>query len=178
MVTYRLSTGAMAQLWMSYEIPAPGLGSYLQYLLVGENGMAEFDRDNLRIGIGDTWRDDLRLEPWNWLVDPMAPRRIAMTSKQCDQFARAVERGEKPDITGEDGGDRDGRGGAHVRPDGPRDPHPDRRADPPGDGGGQRQHPLRHDGLARTGSRRPSLTGRGFGLARLRRGSSGVSAGP
>ena len=103
MVTYRLSTGAMAQLWMSYEIPAPGLGSYLQYLLVGENGMAEFDRDNLRIGVGEAWREDLHLEPWNWLVDPMAPRRIAMTSKQCDQFARAVERGETLDITGEDG---------------------------------------------------------------------------
>ena len=103
MVSYRLSNGAMAQLWMSYEIPAPGLGSYMQYLLVGENGMAEFDRDNLRIGVGNTWRDDLRLEPWNWLVDPMAPRRIAMTSKQCDQFARAIERGEPLDISGEDG---------------------------------------------------------------------------
>jgi predicted dehydrogenase len=103
MVSYRLSNGGMAQIWMSYEIPSPGLGSYMQYLLVGENGMAEFDRDNLRIGVGDSWRDDLRLEPWNWLVDPMAPRRIAMTSKQCDQFARAVERGEKPDISGEDG---------------------------------------------------------------------------
>ena len=103
MVSYRLSNGAMAQVWMSYEIPAPGLGSYMQYLLVGENGMAEFDRDNLRIGVGDAWREDLHLEPWNWLVDPMAPRRIAMTSKQCDQFARAIERGETPDISGEDG---------------------------------------------------------------------------
>ena len=103
MVSYRLSNGAMAQVWMSYEIPAPGLGSYMQYLLVGENGMAEFDRDHLRIGVGDVWRDDLQLEAWNWLVDPMAPRRIAMTSKQVDQFARAVEHGETPDISGEDG---------------------------------------------------------------------------
>ena len=45
MVTYRMASGAMAQLWMSYEIPAPGLGSYMQWLLVGENGMVEFDRD-------------------------------------------------------------------------------------------------------------------------------------
>lgn len=103
MVSYRLDSGAMAQVWMSYEIPSPGLGSYMQYLLVGEHGMAEFDRDHLRIGQGDSWRDDLQLEAWNWLVDPMAPRRIRMTSAQCDQFARAVERGEKPDISGEDG---------------------------------------------------------------------------
>jgi len=94
----------MAQVWMSYEIPPPGLGSYMQYLLVGENGMAEFDRDNLRIGRGDSWQDALHLEPWNWLVDPMAARRIRMTSFQCDQFARTVEgREPKPDITGEDG---------------------------------------------------------------------------
>jgi myo-inositol 2-dehydrogenase/D-chiro-inositol 1-dehydrogenase len=103
MVSYRLSNGTMAQVWMSYEIPAPGLGSYMQYLLVGENGMAEFDRDNLRIGRGDTWEDALHLEPWNWLVDPMATRRIRMTAVQVDQFARAVERGEPIDITGEDG---------------------------------------------------------------------------
>jgi predicted dehydrogenase len=93
----------MAQVWMSYEIPSPGLGSYMQYLLVGENGMAEFDRDNLRVGRGDTWEDALHLEAWNWLVDPMAPRRIGMTARQVDQFARCVSGGETPDISGEDG---------------------------------------------------------------------------
>jgi len=103
MVSYRLSSGAMAQLWMSYEIPSPGLGSYMQYLLVGEHGMAEFDRDHLRVGAGIAWRDDLQLEAWNWLVDPLAPRRLAMTALQVDQFARAVENGEPPDISGEDG---------------------------------------------------------------------------
>jgi predicted dehydrogenase len=103
MVSYRLDSGAMAQVWMSYEIPAPGLGSYMQYLLVGENGMAEFDRDNLRVGWGDAWEDTLHLEAWNWLVDPLAPRRIRMTSEQVDQFARSVEGRETPDISGEDG---------------------------------------------------------------------------
>ena len=39
-----LGSGAMAQFWMSYEIPAPGLGSYMQWLAVGENGMLDFDR--------------------------------------------------------------------------------------------------------------------------------------
>jgi predicted dehydrogenase len=29
MVSYRLGSGAMAQFWMSYEIPSPGLGSYM-----------------------------------------------------------------------------------------------------------------------------------------------------
>lgn len=103
MVSYRLGSGAMAQFWMSYEIPSPGLGSYMQWLAVGENGMLDFDRDHLRVGTGDAWRDELELPAWNWLVDPLAERRIAMTSRQVDQFARALERGEPLDITGEDG---------------------------------------------------------------------------
>ena len=103
MVSYRLGSGAMAQFWMSYEIPSPGLGSYMQWLAVGENGMLDFDRDHLRVGNGDAWEQVMELPAWNWLVDPMADRRIAMTSRQVDQFARALERGEPLDITGEDG---------------------------------------------------------------------------
>jgi hypothetical protein len=38
MATYRFRSGAMAQLWMSYDIPRPGLGSGLQLLLVGDEG--------------------------------------------------------------------------------------------------------------------------------------------
>ena len=103
MVSYRLGSGAMAQFWMSYEIPAPGLGSYMQWLAVGEKGMLDFDRDHLRVGWGDAWNEVLALPAWDWLVDPMAERRIAMTSRQVDQFARALENGEPLDVTGEDG---------------------------------------------------------------------------
>ncbi len=103
MVSYRLGSGAMAQFWMSYEIPSPGLGSYMQWLLVGENGMLDFDRDHLRVGKGDSWEQVMELPAWNWLVDPMADRRLAMTSRQVDQFARALGTGASLDITGEDG---------------------------------------------------------------------------
>ena len=102
MVSYRLSNGGMAQVWMSYEIPSPGLGSYMQYLLVGENGMAEFDRDNLRIGRGDECDGCAAPRGVELAVDPLAPRRIGMTSNRWTS-SRAVERGEKPDISGEDG---------------------------------------------------------------------------
>jgi len=103
MVSYRLASGAMAQFWMSYEIPAPGLGSYMQWLAVGENGMLDFDRDHLRVGRGNGWQQVLELPAWDWLVDPLAARRLAMTSRQVEEFARALERGEPPTITGEDG---------------------------------------------------------------------------
>lgn len=103
MVSYRLGSGAMAQFWMSYEIPSPGLGSYMQWLAVGENGMLDFDRDHLRVGKGDSWEQVMELPAWNWLVDPMADRRLAMTTRQVEQFARALETDEPLDITGEDG---------------------------------------------------------------------------
>ena len=103
MVSYRLGSGAMAQLWMSYEIPAPGLGSYMQWLCVGEDGMLDFTRDVLRIGRGDAWRVELDLPPWDWSVDPKAPRRISLTARQVEQLAVAILEGTAHDVTGEDG---------------------------------------------------------------------------
>lgn len=103
MVSYRLGSGAMAQFWMSYEIPSPGLGSYMQWLCVGEDGMLDFTRDVLRVGRGDGWKVELDLPPWDWSVDPKAPRRISLTARQVEQFAVAVLEGGEPDISGEDG---------------------------------------------------------------------------
>jgi UDP-N-acetyl-2-amino-2-deoxyglucuronate dehydrogenase len=103
MVSYRLASGAMAQFWMSYEIPAPGLGSYMQWLCVGEDGMLDFDRDVLRVGRGDSWTVDLDLPPWDWSVDPKAPRRTSLTARQVEQFAAAIMDDTQHDISGEDG---------------------------------------------------------------------------
>lgn len=103
MVTYGMASGAMAQLWMSYEIPAPGLGSYMQWLCVGDTGMLDFTRDVLRVGQGDDWRVELDLPPWDWSVDPKAPRRIGLTARQVEGFARSLLDGTPAEVTGEDG---------------------------------------------------------------------------
>ena len=103
MVSYRLASGAMAQFWMSYEIPAPGLGSYMQWLCVGDEGMLELTRDVLKVGRGDAWTVDLELPAWDWTVDPKAPRRIGMPARQVDQFPSAIIDGTQHDISGEDG---------------------------------------------------------------------------
>jgi predicted dehydrogenase len=103
MVSYRLASGAMAQLWMSYEIPAPGLGSYMQWLCVGSRGMLDFTRDTLRVGRDQSWTTALELPAWDWTVDPKSPRRIGLTARQVEQFARALEESGTPDISGEDG---------------------------------------------------------------------------
>jgi len=103
MVTYGMASGAMAQLWMSYEIPAPGLGSYMQWLCVGDNGMLDFTRDVLRVGQGDAWRTELELPPWDWSVDPKAPRRSGLTARQGEGFARSLRDGTPPEVSGRDG---------------------------------------------------------------------------
>lgn len=103
MVTYGMESGAMAQLWMSYEIPPPGLGSYMQWLCVGEEGMLDFTRDVLRVGRGEEWRVELDLPPWDWSVDPKAPRRIGLTARQVEGFARSLLDGTEPEVTGRDG---------------------------------------------------------------------------
>jgi predicted dehydrogenase len=103
MVSYRLASGAMAQLWMSYEIPPPGLGSYMQWLCVGREAMLDFTRDTLRLGRGDGWETVLDLPPWDWTVDPRAPRRIGLTARQVEGFARALLDGADPEVSGEDG---------------------------------------------------------------------------
>lgn len=103
MVTYGMESGAMAQLWMSYEIPAPGLGSYMQWLCVGDAGMLDFTRDVLRVGRGSDWRVELELPPWDWSVDPKAPRRIGLTARQVEGFARSLLDGTTPEVTGIDG---------------------------------------------------------------------------
>jgi hypothetical protein len=35
MAVYGFANGAMAQVWITYELPAPGLGSMMQYLITG-----------------------------------------------------------------------------------------------------------------------------------------------
>jgi predicted dehydrogenase len=65
--------------------------------------MLDFTRDTLRLGRGDAWETVLDLPPWDWTVEPRAPRRIGLTARQVEQFARALLDGGAPDISGEDG---------------------------------------------------------------------------
>jgi predicted dehydrogenase len=75
----------------------------MQWLCVGEAGMLDFTRDVLKVGRGDAWTVDRDLPPWDWTVDPRAPRRISLTARQVEQFARATLDGTLHDISGEDG---------------------------------------------------------------------------
>ncbi len=90
MAQYELASGAMVQVWMSYEIPAPGLGSNMQLMLVGDRGMIDVDRYALRLGNEDGWEDVTSWEPWEWTLEPKNPRRIGTSARLLEEFAKAV----------------------------------------------------------------------------------------
>lgn len=103
MVTYRFAGGQMAQVWMSYDIPTPGLGHGLDGLIVGTDGMIEFDAYGIaRISTSEGWTplaEQASLDP----TDPQDPVRLRAYTAQLVDLLRAVEGGGRPLVAGEDG---------------------------------------------------------------------------
>src|SRR5207237_1337401 len=53
---YQFENDVLADIWLTYEIPQPGLGSALQFLITGSKGMIEFDSYGaVRLGRGGGW---------------------------------------------------------------------------------------------------------------------------
>lgn len=100
MVQYELSSGAMVQIWMSYEMPPPGLGSNMQITIVGDKGILEMDRYSLRLGNDDGWTPITEISGWNWVTDPKNPNRIGQSAAHVQDFARSIMTGTEPEITG------------------------------------------------------------------------------
>lgn len=105
MAQYELATGAMVQVWMSYEMPPPGLGTNIQFTIVGSKAILMMDRYWLKLGQGEDWTDIIEIEGWNWLVDPKNPRRIATSAGQLEDFSRNILEDTAPSPSGADARD-------------------------------------------------------------------------
>ncbi|MER7003869.1 Gfo/Idh/MocA family oxidoreductase [Dactylosporangium sp. NPDC000555] len=93
MATYRFRGGAMAQVWMSYDIPAPGLGSGLQLQIVGTDGMVELDAyGQVRLGRGEGWEVVFAQPPFDPLDPTSAPRLSAYAAELSDLVGAAAQR--------------------------------------------------------------------------------------
>lgn len=103
MVHYAMDSGAMVQVWMSYEFPPPGLGTNFQFMIVGSKGMLDLHRYFLKRSTDEGWETIFEWEPWDWITDAKNERRIGLTARQVQQFTRAVEGGEPLVVTGEEG---------------------------------------------------------------------------
>jgi predicted dehydrogenase len=105
MTQISFGAGVTAQMWMSFELPAPGLpDSAHRYLVVGERGMLDIDGyGKLRIGKGDQWEDVWEQPPIDYVNRPLDPVRLEAFYTQTQLFIDDVLDGRQPAVSGADG---------------------------------------------------------------------------
>jgi predicted dehydrogenase len=56
MAQYEMASGALVQIWMTYEMPKPGLPSTWEFVIVGSTGIVRLDPyGQLEVGRNDDW---------------------------------------------------------------------------------------------------------------------------
>jgi len=95
MVQIRYANGVMAQLWMSYELPPPGLDSPFRLWIVGERGILQVNRfGQTLIGRGDRWDviSDDSLPDWA-IERRHDPVRVVAPARQIQDWVDALHAG-------------------------------------------------------------------------------------
>jgi len=97
MSQFMLSGGTMADAWITYELPPPGLGSSCKYLVVGSDGMLDIDGyGQTRLGHGEGWEVLYEQPPFRYRdlladeEDLFGPLRLRAFADQLRDFQRAV----------------------------------------------------------------------------------------
>jgi predicted dehydrogenase len=104
MVEFNFARGALAQSWMSFELPRPGLLPADTYLIVGSRGMVELETfGQVRLGNEDGWRVVAEQPKFDFLADPLNPNRLKGFAAQLADFVEAIVDEREPVVTGEDG---------------------------------------------------------------------------
>jgi len=100
---YQFENGVMADIWLTYEIPQPGLGSALQFLITGSKGMIEFDSYGaVRLGRGDGWETVYEQPPFN-PMDSLNAVRIQAYSDLLADVIDAIQGHREPKMSGAEG---------------------------------------------------------------------------
>ena len=103
MATFGFASGAMGRVWLTFELPPPGLGSQMQFLVVGSGGILELDSyAAARLGDVDGWRviaEQAEPDP-NDILDPL---RLESYAGQFRDFVAAVREGRPPAVDGNAG---------------------------------------------------------------------------
>lgn len=103
MVIYAFENGSMADVWMTYELPEPGLGSGLQYLIVGSEAMLTLDvYGQVRLSGPAGWEVIFEQEPFDPL-DAVDPRRLRAYARQLEDVVAGIEAGRDPLVSGREG---------------------------------------------------------------------------
>ena len=95
MVQVRYANGVMAQLWMSYELPSPGLDSAFRLWIVGERGILQINRfGQTLLGRGQGW-DVISDEPLpDWSKERRHDAvRVLAPARQIQDWLDALREG-------------------------------------------------------------------------------------
>jgi len=110
MAEYAFASGAIAQVWMTSEVPPPGLRGgaeghdVAQYIAVVSEGILECDMfGKLQLGKGDSWTVVAEQPLIDWVNAPFHENRIGGWARQVQDFVDCVRKGGSPLVTGEDG---------------------------------------------------------------------------
>jgi predicted dehydrogenase len=106
MALFSLTNGAMATLWESWDIPAPGFPrSASGAWIAGRTGNLDLDAyGELRLGSEGGWTIAARQEPIDWQGQGMlSPVRMKAYQMQHQEFIDSILEDRTPSVTGEDG---------------------------------------------------------------------------
>jgi predicted dehydrogenase len=99
-----MRNGVLAQVWISFEMPPPGIGSQSQWLFVGSDGIVESDSyGKVRLGTRDGWQDIFEMPPFGLNSDTTSPVRLKAFAAQVEDFAAAIREGREPRTSAENG---------------------------------------------------------------------------
>jgi UDP-N-acetyl-2-amino-2-deoxyglucuronate dehydrogenase len=103
MAQYELRSGAIVQILMTYEMPAPGLGSTWEFVIIGSTGILRLDPyGQLQLGRGEAW-DVVAEMPAFDPLDANDSIRLRAYARQLEDLVAAIREGHDPLVSGEEG---------------------------------------------------------------------------
>jgi predicted dehydrogenase len=106
---FRLVNGGMADVWITYELPPPGLGSSCKYLVIGSDGILDIDAYGaVRLAGTKGWELLHEQAPFRYRdlvadeADLFGPLRLRAFADQLQDFERAASAGSPLAFTMQD----------------------------------------------------------------------------
>ena len=106
MAQVEFENGVLASMWMSFELPKPGLAnSAFRGIVAGSQGMLDFDGyGKLHAALdGKPWELIWEQPAIDYINKPLAPERLEAFYTQVQDFIDSIREGRSPAVTGEDG---------------------------------------------------------------------------
>jgi predicted dehydrogenase len=105
MAQIAFDNGAMGHLWISSEIPPPGIpSSEVRFQIVGRDGILDLENfEFLDLGKGDKWDRIATPERFDYLKEPKSPVRLYPHIGVIQEFVDSISEGRPPRVGGAEG---------------------------------------------------------------------------